>query len=46
LADGPLANFSIVGIPERTGNQDDQFHLVGEKKFLTSESDVRKEFLI
>ena len=25
-ADGPLANFTIVGILERTGDQDDQFH--------------------
>jgi putative ABC transport system permease protein len=25
-ADGPLANFTIVGILDRTGDQDDQFH--------------------
>ncbi|MDD1762377.1 MAG: ABC transporter permease [Methanothrix sp.] len=27
-ADGPLAGFSIVGILERTGDQDDQFHFL------------------
>ncbi len=27
-AEGPLANFSIVGILERTGDQDDQFHFL------------------
>jgi putative ABC transport system permease protein len=27
-ADGPLANFTIVGILDRTGDQDDQFHFL------------------